>query len=118
MSCAPLLRSGRRCNRRAQDAQAEVDNWFLKERFGLGDYRLHSVEAITRWHTLVFVAYAFMQVQRVEPLLDNPKAYLLPLGDVLRTHQREHARRMLTHIADLVRQGISDAELLAMFCPP
>ncbi len=98
--------------------QAEVDNWFLKERFGLGDYRLHSVEAITRWHTLVFVAYAFIQVQRVKPLLDQPQTTLLPLGDVLRQHQREHARRMIAQIADLVRQGISDAELLAIFCPP
>jgi hypothetical protein len=98
--------------------QAEVDNWFLKERFGLGDYRLHSVEAITRWHTLVFAAYAFIQVQRVQPWLDNPSAQLLPLGEVLHAHQREHARRMIAHIADLVRQGISDAELLAIFCPP
>jgi hypothetical protein len=36
--------------------QAEVDNWFLKERVGLADYRVQSVEAISRWHTLVFAA--------------------------------------------------------------
>ena len=41
--------------------QAEVDNWYLKERFGLADYRLQSYEAILRWHTLVFAAYAFVQ---------------------------------------------------------
>ena len=98
--------------------QAEVDNWFLKERFGLADYRLHSVEAITRWHALVFVAYAFIQLQRVKPLLDDPRASLQPLGEVLRAHQREHARRMIGDIADKVRQGISNAELLAIFCPP
>ncbi len=98
--------------------QAEVDNWFLKERCGLGDYRLHSVEAITRWHTLVFAAYAFLQVQRCQPLLDNPAARLQPLGEVLRAHQCEHARRMVSQIADLVRQGTSDTDLLAMFCPP
>jgi len=98
--------------------QAEVDNWFLKERFGLGDYRVQSVEAILRWHTLVFIAYAFMQVQRVTPLLDNPKVPLQPLGDVLQGYQRQHAHRMISHIAALVRQGLSDAELLTLFCPP
>jgi len=41
--------------------QAEVDNWFLKERFGLGDFRVQSLDAIRRWHTLVFAAYAFVQ---------------------------------------------------------
>ncbi|MCS6909441.1 MAG: transposase [Anaerolineales bacterium] len=60
--------------------QAEVDNFFLKERLGLADYRLQSCEAITRWPALVFAAYAFLQFQRV-------------------------------------RQGLSDAELLAELMP-
>ena len=98
--------------------QAEVDNWFLKERCGLADYRLHSVEAITRWHTLGFAAYAFLQVQRSQPLFDKPTATLQPLGEVLRAYQVEHARRMVSHITALARQGLSDAELLALVCPP
>ena len=97
--------------------QAEVDNWFLKERFGLGDFRVQSLEAILRWHTLVFAAYAFVQTQRVAPLLTDPKAKLLPLGDVLHAHQAEHVRRTVCHIASLVRSGISDAELVAMLLP-
>lgn len=92
--------------------QAEVDNWFLKERFGLADYRVRSVEAILRWHTLVFAAYAFVQHQRVVPLLKNPKAQLQPTGEVLREHQREHVCQTVRCIADLVRQGHSDEELL------
>ena len=97
--------------------QAEVDNWFLKERFGLADYRVQAVEAILRWHTLVFAAYAFVQSQRVAPLLRNPKAQLQPLGDVLREHQREHVRQTVRCIADLVRQGHSDDELLDLLLP-
>lgn len=91
---------------------AEVDNWFLKERFGLADYRLHSVEAITAWHTLVFAAYVFIQAQRVRPLLTDPKASLCPPGDVLAEHQRWHVRQTVLHIAQLVRAGYSDARLL------
>jgi len=97
--------------------QAEVDNWFLKERFGLADYRVQSVEAILRWHTLVFAAYAFVQYQRIAPLLKEPKAQLQPVGDVLREHQREHVRQTVQCIADLVRQGHSDAELLDLLVP-
>lgn len=97
--------------------QAEVDNWFLKERFGLADYRVQSVEAILRWHTLVFAAYAFVQYQRVAPLLKNPEAKLQPLGEVLREHQREHVCQTVRCIADLVRQGHSDAELLDVLLP-
>jgi hypothetical protein len=97
--------------------QAEVDNWFLKERFGLADYRVQSLEAILRWHTLVFAAYAFVQSQRIAPLLKNPKAHLQPVGEVLREHQREHVRQTVRCIADLVRQGHSDAELLDLLLP-
>lgn len=93
--------------------QAEVDNFFLKERLGLADYRLQSVDAIARWHALVFAAYAFIQFQRVKPLLDDPRATLPPLGDVLADHQRWHGRQMILQIARRVRQGLSNAELLA-----
>lgn len=97
--------------------QAEMDNWFLKERFGLADYRVQSVEAILRWHTLVFAAYAFVQYQRIAPLLKDPTAQLQPLGEILRDHQREHVRQTVRCIADLVRQGHSDDELLDLLVP-
>ncbi len=97
--------------------QAEVDNWFLKERFGLADYRVQSVEAILRWHTLVFAAYAFVQYQRSVPLFKNSKAQLQPMGDVLREHQRDHVRQTVRCIADLVRQGHRDDELLDLLLP-
>lgn len=97
--------------------QAEVDNFFLKERFGLADYRVQSIDAIAHWHALVLAAYAFVQYQRVKPLLDDPKAALQPLGDVLADHQRWHGRQMILYIARLVRQGKSNAELLAELLP-
>jgi hypothetical protein len=97
--------------------QAEVDNWYLKERFGLADYRLHSYEAILRWHTLVFAAYAFVQFRRVRPLLTNPKATLTELPEVLAAHQHEHLRQTVCYIATLARRGLSDAKILADLLP-
>ena len=41
----------------------------MKERFGLADYRVHSLEAILCWHTLIFAAYAFVQYRRMVPLM-------------------------------------------------
>jgi DDE superfamily endonuclease len=97
--------------------QAEVNNFYLKERLGLADYRLQSIEAILNWHALVFAAYAFMQTQRAQPLFQNPKATLPTVGDCLVEHQRWHARQMLCHLAALVRQGWSDAQLVAELLP-
>ncbi len=97
--------------------QAEVDNWFLKERFGWADYRLQSVEAIVNWQALVFAAYAFIQYQRVRPVLSDPKAKLQPLGEALADHQTWHAQQTVLHIASLVRSGCSDAKLLEVLFP-
>ncbi len=97
--------------------QAEVSNFYLKERLGLADYRLQSIDAILNWHALVFAAYAFVQTQRVRPLFQNPKATLPTVGDCLVEHQRWHARQMLCHLAALVRQGWSDAQLVAELLP-
>ena len=41
--------------------QAEVTNFYLKERLGLADYRLQSSEAILNWHDWVFAAQVVMQ---------------------------------------------------------
>ena len=92
--------------------QAEVDNWFLKERFGLADYRLHAVEAIQNWHTLVFAAHAFVQYRRAAPLLNDASAQLQPLSDVLSQHRQGHVRQSVLKIAALARQGLSDTDLL------
>lgn len=95
--------------------QTEVDNRYLKERFGLADYRVHSVEAIQHWHVLVFAAYAFVQYQRALPVLNDPHARLEPLSEILAAHQQGHVRQTVCYLAQLVRQGTSDAELLKQF---
>jgi len=97
--------------------QAEVDNWFLKERFGLADYRLHSVDAILRWHTLVFAAYAFIQYRRVASLLKNPKTTLPGVNETLAQHHTEQVRQTVCYIAALARQGKSDMYILAELMP-
>lgn len=98
--------------------QSEVDNWFLKERLGLADFRLQSVEAIANWHALVFAAYAFLHQLRALPLLSQPTTALAPLAEVLAAHRERHARQTVCHIASLARAGYTDAQLLAELFPP
>jgi hypothetical protein len=83
----------------------------------LADYRVQSYEAILRWHTLVFAAYAFVQYRRVVPLLSNPKATLTDLSEVLAAHQHEHLRQTVCYIAAPARRGQSDAKILADLMP-
>jgi len=97
--------------------ECELDNWFLKERFGLADYRLQPLAAILAWHTLVFAAYAFVQYRRVLPLLTDPKATLAPLGEVLSDHRQWHAQQTVRAIAARARQGYSDDQIAAEFFP-
>jgi hypothetical protein len=97
--------------------QAEVDNFYVKERLGLADYRLQSVEAIINWHALVLAAYVFLQYRRMLPVLSQPRTKLRSVGEVLRDHQAGHARQTVHHIATLARAGYTPDELVAMFCP-
>ncbi len=73
-------------------------------------------EAILRWHTLVFAAYAFVQIGG-SPLLTNSKATLTELPEVLAAHQHEHLRQTVCYIAALARRGLSDAKILADLVP-
>jgi hypothetical protein len=98
--------------------QAEVDNWWLKERFGLADYRLQSFEAIRNWHALVFAAFAFIQYRRALPLLDQPQAALATTAETLAEHQRVHARQTVSAIAKLVQAGQSIDQILNQLWPP
>jgi hypothetical protein len=98
--------------------QTEVDNWFLKERCGLADFRLQAVEAIANWHALVFAAYAFLHYRRALPLLTQPTSALAPLAETLAAHRQTHARQTVGHIASLVRAGYTDDQLLAELFPP
>lgn len=97
--------------------QAEIDNWWLKERFGLADYRLHALEAILNWHALVFAAYGFIQYRRALPLLQDPQAALASTAETLAEHQRWHTRQTVAAIAKLARAGQTDDQIFDQLWP-
>jgi len=44
----------------AQRWPQEVDFWYLKQRLGLGDFRVQSYEAISRWYAVQYLALTFL----------------------------------------------------------
>lgn len=70
----------------------EVDNFYVKQLLGLGDFRVQSVEAVEKWFAIVFLAYAYLQWR-----LNHAPATqrLKTVADIMRLHRQEHARHFL-----------------------
>lgn len=78
----------------------EVDNLYLKEVLGLGDFRLQSFEAIQKWFAVVTLAINYLQYTAM--LAYHPKQLLPSLVECKRQHQQAHVdsllRRLVTEI--------------------
>jgi hypothetical protein len=70
----------------------EVDNFYVKQLLGLGDFRVQSYEAVEKWFALVFMSYTFLQ-WRLNHVL--PEENFKTIVDVIRSHRQEHARHVL-----------------------
>jgi len=71
----------------------EVDYWYLKQRLGLGDFRLHNYEAIHKWYTITYLALTFLQWRLYEAQARGEP--LACVADVIQQHREEHAREVL-----------------------
>ncbi len=69
----------------------EVDNWYLKQRLGLGDFRLQSYEAIDKFCAVVLLAWAYVQWR----LARTRSRQVRNAADVIRQHRDEHMRMWL-----------------------
>jgi hypothetical protein len=69
----------------------EVDNFYLKQRVGLGDFRLQPYEAIDKFCSVVHLAWAYVQWR----LAHTTDRRVQTPADVIRLHRDEHARDWL-----------------------
>ncbi len=69
----------------------EGDNFYLKQRLGLGDFRLQPYEAIDKFCTTVHLTWAYVQWR----LAHTPHRRVQNPADVIRLHRDEHARDWL-----------------------
>jgi hypothetical protein len=81
----------------------EVDNYYLKELLGLGDFRVQSYEATERWVLAVLLAWNYVLWRKGEEELaalqehqaiaaeEAPRIRRLSPADIIRQHREEHA---------------------------
>jgi len=94
----------------------EVDNFYLKEVLGLGDFRLQSFEAIEKWFAVVVLAINYLQYCAM--LTYRPRQPLLSLADCKRQHQRTHFQILLRAlIAEIKKQPQQVEAILQSFLP-
>ena len=96
----------------------ETDNFLLKERLGLADFRLHAVEAVHRWFCLVFAAYAFVRIRIAQSWLAQPSQPVPSFHDVIAEQQTWHLEHLVVFVAHHARNGWSDQQLIAHLLPP
>ncbi|MFN2233573.1 MAG: transposase [Anaerolineales bacterium] len=74
----------------------EVDNLYLKNALGLGDFRLRSFEAIQKWFAVVMLAINYLQYRMA--LAYKPGASRTTLADFIRLHRLEHFQHLLRSV--------------------
>lgn len=70
----------------------EVDNYYVKQLLGLGDFRVQSYEAVEKWFAIIFLAYTFLQWRLNH---SQPEDRFKVVADVIRHHRQQHARNVL-----------------------
>ena len=85
--------------RYAKRWSCETDNWYLKLRLGIGDFRLQSYEAIAKFIAVVLLAWAYVQWSVDQNSCKTP-------ADVIGQHRDEHARAwLIAACSDALRAG-------------
>lgn len=75
----------------------EVDNLYLKVFLGLGDFRLQSYEATTKWFAVLLLDLNFLQLQQAQAYAQTQSAP--PLADFIYQHRQAHFQTLLRAVA-------------------
>lgn len=76
----------------------EVDNLYLKVFLGLGDFRLQSYEATTKWFAVVLLDLNFLQLQQAQAYAQSQTAP--PLADFIYQHRQAHFQTLIRAVAE------------------
>jgi DDE superfamily endonuclease len=80
----------------------EVDNLYLKQVLGLGDFRLQAFEAIQKWFAVVNLAINYLQYTAM--LAYRPKHALPSLAECKRRHQQAHVDSLLHRLVTEIKK--------------
>lgn len=98
--------------------RGEVDNWYLKEQLGLADYRVHSLEAILKYHAVVFLSLAYLQWRLVCRRASDATCAGETVADMIRLHRHEHLVSLVTAVAEAAKTRLSIKTVVKRFVRP
>ncbi|MDI6821768.1 MAG: transposase [Actinomycetota bacterium] len=90
--------------------QVEIDHLYLKTRLGLGDFRLRTVEGITKYLTLCLLALAYLQHRLVKD------ARLKNISQVIFKHRQEHFQLFLKEVCKMTLEKVLLNQYLKDLC--
>jgi hypothetical protein len=112
--CTDLTLSTQEILRRYQHRWSqEVDYWYVKRELGLGDYRLRSHEATSKWHAVVYLVLVYLYWQSYESKRSHGKA--TSLSEVLARLRMEHERSVLRSACEEAARGVPVEEVLERY---
>jgi hypothetical protein len=91
----------------------EVDYWYVKLQLGLGDFRLHSHEAINKWYAVVYLVLVYLYWQSYESKESHGKP--TSLSEVLARQRQEHQRAVLQAACEEAACGLPIEEVLERY---
>jgi hypothetical protein len=94
----------------------EVDYWHVKLQLGLGDFRVRSYEAISKWYAVVYMVLAFLYWQRYE--YEQTQRRTTTLSEVMTRIRQQHQREVLRAACEEVARGTPVEQVLERFLGP
>jgi DDE superfamily endonuclease len=91
----------------------EVDYWYVKLQLGLGDFRLQSHEAISKWYAVVYLVLVYLYWQRYQTQGSHGKT--TSLSEVLARNREEHQRAVLRAACEEAAAGTPVEQVLARY---
>ena len=93
----------------------EVDNFYLKEALGLGDFRVQSFEAIEKCFSVVILAMNYLQYTLAENYV---RAHTYQnLAEMIRQHCLGHLQSLLRRVAEETHRTSNIEEVVQRFTP-
>jgi hypothetical protein len=89
----------------------EVDNFYLKTRWGLADFRVRSYEAVDRYRVVVHLAWGDIERRFIQERAAKVPCY----GDIIRRHPEAHAREWLTGALQMALETGASEPVLQRF---
>jgi hypothetical protein len=91
----------------------EVDYWYVKLQLGLGDFRLRSHEAISKWYAVVYLVLTYLYWQSYE--CKGAQGKTTSLSEVLARLREEHQRAVLRAACEEAASGTPVEQVLARY---